>query len=481
MKKTLSIIVITLCMLCMFTSVIKADTSDAIVSPRGLAPYSITATVYISEKGEYGISWHTKDKSSEPVIQITKEKGSFDESLTVVSEIAASEHNGYYAYKGIVTDLEPSTRYYYRVGDKATSVFSESRSFVTSSPESDSFTFFHMTDTQGGYSNWKKVLMSAMSLYDAQLLVHTGDLVDNGAEESDWKSAFKATEEQLGSLLISSVAGSYHESNGTELYENFNFYVPNDQDVNHGIYYSYDYNNVHFTMLDVNDYSEETGTFSDAQIKWLKNDLKKTDKQWKVVGMHWGIYTAGPRYFTQESANLRKNLEPIFDKYNVDLVLFGHDHVYTRTYPIKNGKVIEKPQTIEDQINGVDTTFDLNTGGTVYLLSNTAGNKFYDLSLSDESIKYIAEYDQSYTPMFSAITVEGNKLMINAYIVDTETGEAMLFDTYAMMKTEVAKSFIQQYLLYIIIGACIVVTVVAVVIILFYKKKAREKAENAQK
>lgn len=399
--------------------------------------YNVTATIYDAREGQYGIVWHSTKNLAEPKIQVVseKDKNNFDESLGEY-DVTVSSSEGYYIYKGIISGLEASTCYYYRVGDTSVNLFSEWGSFVTSSLDESAFTFFHMTDTQNYYSQWNTVLSSAFSLYDdAKLIVHTGDLVEWGPDAGEWKTAFDTTKDYLSNTLLTSIAGSHHESQGTELYDHFNFKVPNSQDPDGGLYYSYDYNNVHFTMIDINDYSSESEQLSPTQIQWLIQDLKNTDKEWKVVGLHWSMYSAGLRLNFAEIAAIRAQLEPIFSEYNVDLVLSGHDHVYTRTYPIKNGAVVQDIETSLVTIGGKETSFDVNPNGTVYLLSNTSGGTFYELKYSGEW--FSAKDGQPNQSMFSAITVDGDKLIINAYTVDQNTGATQLYDTYAMMKTKI--------------------------------------------
>jgi hypothetical protein len=54
-------------------------------------------------------------------------------------------------------------------------------------------------------------------------------------------------------------------------------------------------------------------------------------------------------------------LQPIFDSTHVDLVLNGHDHSVSCSYPIKADTFVEKPSQ-----------------GTVYYVTGRSGNKAYD-------------------------------------------------------------------------------------------------------
>lgn len=94
-------------------------------------------------------------------------------------------------------------------------------------------------------------------------------------------------------------------------------------------YYSFDYSNTHFIALDskngdLHDY--------DAQIEWLKNDLRKHQgtQQWIVVLLHHN----GKSCTYKNDYDAVISLYPVFEQYEVDLVLNGHAHTYERLNPM---------------------------------------------------------------------------------------------------------------------------------------------------
>jgi predicted phosphodiesterase len=70
------------------------------------------------------------------------------------------------------------------------------------------------------------------------------------------------------------------------------------------------------------------------QIKWLEDELKKSSSKWKIAYFHHPLYSSGDRHGSD--LRLRATLEPLFVKYNVSVVLQGHDHFYERIKP-QNG------------------------------------------------------------------------------------------------------------------------------------------------
>ncbi|RIH87646.1 metallophosphoesterase family protein [Calidithermus roseus] len=71
-------------------------------------------------------------------------------------------------------------------------------------------------------------------------------------------------------------------------------------------------------------YSE---VFDPAQRSWLETALKTSRAPWKVLVLHRPLYSSG---FHGGSRSLRSSLEPLLLRYEVRLVLAGHDHDYER-------------------------------------------------------------------------------------------------------------------------------------------------------
>lgn len=368
------------------------------------------------------------------------------------------EASGDYSYKAIISNVEGGKTYYYRVGDAASGSWSEWRTLKTQEGDDTAFTFIHVTDTHIGSDTvngglWPSVMAAANEKHgDSRFILHTGDLVDGVNDYSQWKDAFSNNNGGIGDYLketlITSIAGSYHESLASELYDHFNFYIPDDQDTSNGIYYSYDYNDAHFVMIDVNDITsvDDTtyagglrATLSEKQEKWLKADLSATDKSWKIVGIHWSLYGSGGSAQEGQVRALRNYLIKIFDEYDVDLVLSGHDHIFERTLPLYSQSnildywdsgAVRPGSRVDMQYGNDNVTFDVNPNGTVFLQTGSiATNKAITSPYA-----YTTYYDKQSEvdlPMYSAITIDGDKLVVKSYTV--ENGVSTLYDSYGII------------------------------------------------
>src|SRR5262249_384387 len=68
-----------------------------------------------------------------------------------------------------------------------------------------------------------------------------------------------------------------------------------------------------------------------AQVGWVEQQLKASTARWKVAVFHHPIYSSGKKHGSDLS--LRRKLEPLFERYGVNLVFSAHDHIYERAVP----------------------------------------------------------------------------------------------------------------------------------------------------
>ena len=77
----------------------------------------------------------------------------------------------------------------------------------------------------------------------------------------------------------------------------------------------------------------DSSYMSPHQLEWFEKELKDSKAKWKVAYMHHPIYSSGKRHGSDIA--LRTFLEPLLQKYGVDLALAGHEHFYERLRPQK--------------------------------------------------------------------------------------------------------------------------------------------------
>jgi tartrate-resistant acid phosphatase type 5 len=64
----------------------------------------------------------------------------------------------------------------------------------------------------------------------------------------------------------------------------------------------------------------------DKQRQWLEELLSSSKAKWKMVIGHHPLYTGGWRKDARDTKNLKEYMEPVLNKYNVDVYICGHEH-----------------------------------------------------------------------------------------------------------------------------------------------------------
>jgi predicted phosphodiesterase len=148
-------------------------------------------------------------------------------------------------------------------------------------------------------------------------VIMLGDNMYGGKSPADFKKKF---EDPYGPLLSAGV--KFHASLGNHDDPDERFYKPFNMDGKR--YYSFKSGNVEFFALDSNYMDPD-------QLNWLQKELQDSTSTWKICYFHHPLYSAGK--FHGPDMDLRKLLEPIFEKNGVNVVFFGHEHLYERVQP----------------------------------------------------------------------------------------------------------------------------------------------------
>ncbi len=380
-------------------------------------PYNISVTMGEDPAVSRGFAWHTHPSVTESVVELVKaaEFTDFEADPVVRVEGSSSTYTTYKdgtmrVHKATASSLEPGTDYVYRVGDGAGHV-SEKGTFRTSDPEADATQFLFLTDSQGGvvgdFVKWGQTLDKAMAyMPEPEFLLHGGDLIDKSFEQREWNWWFEYAQEHLRGTTLVPVIGN-HEVNGTNGYGDFlaHFNNPgNGPDGSEGISYSFDVQDTHIVVLN----TEGGAAGIREQVEWLEQDLASTDKKWTIVTIHQGPYGS-----TYANTSVQAAWVPLFDKYGVDLVLSGHDHIYLRTFAMQGNEIAADGE------------------GTRYVIGGSSGTKFYGLTKKPYQEVVFNEQEQVYT----AVKIEGDELVLTARAVNA-SGEEREVDQLTLIKED---------------------------------------------
>ncbi|MBQ7638160.1 MAG: metallophosphoesterase family protein [Clostridia bacterium] len=402
----------------------------------------VSCSMYGGGAAGRGFCWFTSEKGSSDlqIVKASEFTGSFGNAKCYSGE--AAFYRDRYSHQVAVQDLEPGTKYFYRVGDAQKDLWSETCSFMTDDADGR-FSFVTIADVQASseenFEQASKTLRGALSVMpEAEFIVNLGDYVnDNTNDEWDWY--FKSFGFANNYYTGVPVAGN-HDGNITNKLNTFCF--PNtfclDETHNRsleGVYYSFDYGNAHFAVLNTNDMYP----MSRAQRNWLINDMSASNAMWKIILMHRSLYSAGKNINKPDTIVMRDVLLPIIDMLDIDLVLSGHDHMYMRTSQVSGDKAVENVEYVTEYFGGEETTFALDPDGTVYIIPSTAGTKRY--VVNDDAIDPIhkvAAVEFSTRDLggcFATTEIEDGRLIYKAYVVNDGTGEISKVDEYAIKKT----------------------------------------------
>ena len=337
-----------------------------------------------------------------------------------------------------VSGLEAGKEYLYRVGDASRNWWSATGTFKLAGG-SDETSFIHVGDQQSQsaqqYETFASVIAKANEMYDSAFIINTGDNVDHGDNFRQWQWMFDTASETLMNTVMMSASGN-HEGMGSYAIEKNYYYsdVP-EQETESGIYFSFDYNNVHVAVLNTNNL-EDDNSLNDEQIDWLKDDMQKSDADWKFVALHKAPYSNGSHYKDKDVCKIRDELCKLMPRLGIDMVFQGHDHVYLRTDAMIDNQV-ESVTTSVAEFDGKEYTVKESPVGTVYVISGCSGVKIYnqkDESLTDKYFPRAEVIENVTESMFSGVHIVGDTLYFDAYTVNTETDETSNIDSFAIKK-----------------------------------------------
>ena len=427
----------------------------------------ITVTFTGDTKTNRGFTWYTDLDSKKSDLQIVEKKSDtpdFTNSLKFkgTTTIPTNSKNEY-LHKAEATSLKSGTTYFFRVGDEKLGLWSDVGIFMTSNAD-NKFSFIDYADTQAKSED--EAILSGETLEKAlntvktaEFVVHNGDIVDVGMTEFQWDWLLGYSQKSLLKTTIAPIAGN-HEEDKDAFIDHFNLKEAAGSETNTGVYYSYDYENTHFVMLNTNEDSQEFNNFSKAQVEWLQKDIKEAKQKgakWIIATIHKGPYTTSNHATDADimgENGVRTKIAPMLSDLGVDLVLQGHDHIYARTKPIYNGLAV-KTKTTKELFNGEKIDYAVNPKGTVYLIPSTGGPKVYyknkkidptyfdlfDKANEHSAAKYGADPKDSSRPLrgsvqnFAGISVDNNKLTVTVYEIDQKgTKEPYIIDQFGIIK-----------------------------------------------
>ena len=456
-----------------------------------------------ADETQLNFAWYSKTedgKTATPVVHFGTDKDNLTAFTGTSGQVDTSLTDGVaYDYNHVVvTGLEPNTTYYYTV--EKNGVQTEVQEYKTGSFESVKILYVgdpqigaSKGQTQGsdtlkadsGAANtaarndafaWNRTLEIASAQNpDLNFVISAGDQVNKTGQAKEEEYAGYLSASVLSGLPVATTIGNHDSLNPDYTYHFNNPNTTGYGETEAGGDYYYSYGSGLFIVLNTNNYNvaEHEKTIQEA----VASD---PDAAWRVVTIHQDIYGTGLDHSDTDGMILRTQLTPIFDEYDIDVVLQGHDHTYSRskllygdgqthgTYEFRlnedgsdydwdnayNTQTDEKIPLYPEEgdtagtaahdafqaDNGCYTIEDttgntvVNPKGTLYMTANSAsGSKFYELIAAQQD--YIAARSQNWLPSYSVIEMDEDSFSIVTYQVTAEGKTEAIDDAFTIQKS----------------------------------------------
>ena len=466
------------------------------------ADYTQVSLTPGADETQLNFAWYSKDAdgAATPVVHFGTDRNNLASFEGTSAAVDSSLTDGEaYSYNHVtVTGLQPNTTYYYTV--EKSGAETEVQTYTTGDFESAQI--LYVGDPQIGASKgqpqngeelvadsgaantaarndgfaWDRTLDIAVEQNpELDFIISAGDQVNKTGQAKEEEYAGYLAPDALASLPVATTIGNHDSLNPDYMYH---FYNPNQTgygETEAGGDYYYSYGSGLFIVLNTNNYN--VAEHEQAIREAVASD---PDATFRIVTIHQDIYGSGLDHSDTDGMILRTQLTPIFDEYDIDVVLQGHDHTYSRTkllygdgqshgtyefrlnedgsdydwdnayntqtdeqiplYPEEGDTAGQAAHDAFQADNNCYTIEDVqgntvtNPQGTLYMTANSAsGSKFYELISSQQD--YVAARSQNWLPSYSVINLTADSFSIDTYqITDNGTVEK-IDDTFTIRKT----------------------------------------------
>lgn len=312
--------------------------SPSVVVERGPYLQSGTPTSVV-------VKWRT-NMATESVVDYGTVLGSL--SLNETSTDLTTEH------EVTLSNLTPDTKYYFKIGNR-TEVLAESvtgnmyvitgpkigtkqfvRAWILGDPGTANNNQRHVRDAYYNY-----VATSPTNTGKTDMMLFLGDNAYNTGKDSEYQNAFFDVYDDMFKKSAAWSCLGNHDGQSADsatqsgpYFDIFTFPTAGEAGGTASgteAYYSFDYANVHFIILDSHQTSRAVGG---AMYNWALTDIQNTTQDWIVTLFHHPAYSKGSHDSDEDHRpiEMRENIMPMLEANGVDLVLSGHSHSYERSY-----------------------------------------------------------------------------------------------------------------------------------------------------
>jgi predicted MPP superfamily phosphohydrolase len=209
------------------------------------------------------------------------------------------------------------------------------------------------------------------SRFKYDLVVLVGDNIYGSERPQDFRKKFEEPYKPLLDAGVKFYASlGNHDAREQRFYKLFN--------MDGKLYYTFS------PRPDVRFFVLESTYPEPEQIQWVEKELAASGSDWKIAVFHHPLYSSGDRHGSD--LRLRNVLEPLFVKYNVSVVLNGHDHFYERIKPQKGIAYFVVGSGGKLREGNIDRSTGLTAGGfdtdLAFMAAEITGDDMYINAIS---------------------------------------------------------------------------------------------------
>ena len=224
-------------------------------------------------------------------------------------------------------ELSPNTRYSYSF-EMDGEILLESFFWTAPAPGDveSPFHFLAMGDTRSNHVAHTTVIEAMSAVDNVRFYLHSGDMVSSGSVREQWRTFFEIEAPILSHAPIIPSTSNHDVSRGNSWFFDDYFAEPGEE-----VYYSISYGPILLLSLDGYVNASSGNRFSTQQMEWIEGELQRSvlmvGREYTIILVHVGPFGASEG--RSGNAQMRELLD-LFDLYEVNLILSGHDHTYMR-------------------------------------------------------------------------------------------------------------------------------------------------------
>jgi predicted phosphodiesterase len=347
------------------------DESLVKTGPDAKLPKQVNVHLGENAASEATVAYTTTNADTAKIVVAKK---GFSDSRTYYGEGSLGTDSKYF-YKIPLYGLEPDTAYSYAVGNETT--FTGEFKTGPAKGSKKTIKFAYLADTQVSNATNAKGLgatLAEVANMNPDFVYLAGDITDTNDREAQWQWLFendgqfgRGGETMFRNYAIAAIQGNHDNA---DLYHHIRTPAQAGK-----IVYTFDYGPITFIMLNL-ETARSDATARAYQEAFLNEKVPeaKGRGQWVAVGFHKSLYTGASHITDSDVIAARKFWCPKFADMDVDFVLQGHDHVYSRGFVNADGS-----RHFED-IKGPNTTVADPANAPLYMIGGHAGGlKWYSL------------------------------------------------------------------------------------------------------